>query len=76
MKNDTEEEIAEIARFAHEKMRVDEINLLPYHRLGKDKYKGLGREYLMGDAEPPSDEKMKKKRKTAADFGLMAKVGG
>lgn len=74
--NDTEEEIAEIARFAHEKMRVDEINLLPYHRLGKDKYKGLGREYLMGDAEPPSDEKMERLCKTAADFGLKAKVGG
>ena len=74
--NDTPEEIAEIARFARENMRVDEINLLPYHRLGKDKYKNLGRDYLMGDALPPDDEKMELLKKTAESFGLKAKIGG
>lgn len=74
--NDTVEEIADIARFAREKMRVDEINLLPYHQFGTDKYAWLGREYLMGDVKTPSDEKMELLKKTAESFGLKAKIGG
>lgn len=74
--NDTAEEIADIARFAREKMRVEEINLLPYHRFGEDKYRGLGREYAMGDAPTPADEHMQMLKKTAEGFGLCVKIGG
>ncbi len=74
--NDTEEEIRGIARFARTQMRVDEINLLPYHRLGKDKYTGLDRDYLMGDVLPPTDEHMERLKKVCEDEGLIAKIGG
>ena len=75
--NDTEEEILEIARFAREKMRVEEINLLPYHKFGRDKYTNLGREYLMDDSlETPSEEHMEKLRQVAESVGLKAKIGG
>lgn len=47
-----------ILQLAKNKMRVSEINLLPYHRLGKDKYTGLGRVYLMGEILPPAEEHM------------------
>ena len=40
--NDTVEEIQGIARFADTLPGVDKIHLLPYHRLGQDKYEGLG----------------------------------
>ena len=56
--NDTEQEIRDIARFAKEIGHVRRIHLLPYHRLGQDKYAGLGRTYLMGDVEPPENAKM------------------
>ena len=56
--NDTEEEIKAIARFVDGLPGVSLIHLLPYHRLGQDKYTGLGRPYLMGDLLPPSSEKM------------------
>ncbi len=56
--NDTVEEIQGIARFADTLPGVDKIHLLPYHRLGQDKYEGLGRPYLMGNVEPPSKEHM------------------
>ena len=46
--NDTEEEIAAIARFAATLPNVKAIHLLPYHRLGSDKYTALGRDYGMG----------------------------
>ena len=49
--NDTVEEIQGIARFADTLPGVDKIHLLPYHRLGKDKYEGLGRPYLMGNVD-------------------------
>ncbi len=74
--NDTEAEIASIARFASKLKGVNEINLLPYHRFGKDKYEGLGREYLMGDVPSPTDEHMQKLKATAESFGLICKIGG
>ncbi len=74
--NDTEAEIASIAKFAYSLKGVDEINLLPYHNYGKDKYEGLGREYLMGDVPIPADEYMQKLKAVAEGFGLKCKIGG
>ena len=51
--NDTVAEIADIAAFAASLPNVDEIHLLPYHNMGRDKYTGLGREYGMGDRNHP-----------------------
>ena len=74
--NDTPEEIREIARFAKGQMRVEEINLLPYHSFGRDKYDGLDREYLMGDLPSPTDEHMESLRLICQEEGLKAKIGG
>ena len=56
--NDRVDEIESIARFSNSLPGVEKIHLLPYHRLGQDKYEGLDREYLMGDVLPPTNEKM------------------
>jgi len=74
--NDTEEEIASIAKFASSLKGVKEINLLPYHSFGRDKYEGLGRKYMMGDLPSPTDEKMQKLKKVAERYGLICKIGG
>ncbi len=74
--NDTAEEIRNIASFAASLPGVNEIHLLPYHRLGYDKYVGLEREYKMGDVLPPSKEKMEELRKVAESVGLTAIIGG
>ncbi len=74
--NDTEEEIASIAKFASTLKGVDEINLLPYHRFGKDKYDGLGRDYPMGDLPSPTEEKMNTLKAVAERYGLNCKIGG
>ena len=53
------------------------MHLLPYHRLGQDKYKGLGRPYLMGDVEPPTNEKMEMLLRTAVEIsGVECQIGG
>ncbi|MBU3875111.1 glycyl-radical enzyme activating protein [Faecalicatena sp. AGMB00832] len=56
--NDTPQEIRDIAEYTRKLGNVKRLHLLPYHRLGQDKYEGLKRPYLMGDVEPPANEKM------------------
>ncbi len=58
--NATVEEIQAIARFADSLPNVTELHLLPYHRLGQDKYAGIGREYSLTDIEPPCAKTMNK----------------
>lgn len=74
--NDSETEILGIARFASSLGSVKQIHLLPYHRLGYDKYVGLGREYKMGSLEPPSKEKMQILKAIAESTGLQVTIGG
>lgn len=74
--NDTVAEIAEIAAFASSLPNVDEIHLLPYHSMGRDKYTGLAREYKMGDIKSPTNELMEVLKQTAEQFGLKTYIGG
>ena len=74
--NDTEEEIFAIANFAKNLGTVKQLHLLPYHRLGQDKYAGLGREYTLVGITPPTDEHMQKLLATAAQTGLHVQIGG
>jgi len=75
--NDTVDEIADIARFADKLKGVDKIHLLPYHRLGQDKYTGLGREYEMGDLLPPDNDYMEMLKKTVENVSkLNCQIGG
>ncbi len=75
--NDTPEEIADIARFADKLPGVEKIHLLPYHRLGQDKYEGLGRDYPMKDILPPDNEHMLMLKKVVENVsGLTCQIGG
>lgn len=75
--NATEEEIASIARFAQSLGNVAALHLLPYHRLGQDKYAWLGREYAMADTLPPSPETMEKLLRAAQNnCGVYCRIGG
>lgn len=74
--NDTAAEIKAISKFAATLPGVKEHHLLPYHRLGQDKYAGLGRTYLMKDILPPSKEKMEYLLSVAEESGLKCQIGG
>ena len=75
--NATVNEIKDIAIFASKLPGVGEIHLLPYHRYGEGKYAKLGREYLMGDIQPPSDAEMDiLKNAAASNTNLTCKIGG
>ena len=55
---------------------VEEMNLLPYHRLGQDKYAGIGREYTLAHLVPPSNEHMEMLKEVAESAGIRVKIGG
>ena len=74
--NDTAEEIKAISRFAASLSNVEEHHLLPYHRLGQDKYAGLNRNYALKGIEPPSQEKMEYLLSVAQESGLKCQIGG
>lgn len=74
--NDTEKEIADIAAFASSLPGVKELHLLPYHRMGEDKYAALGRKYLLAGIKPLEDSHMERLLKTAEKCGLKCQIGG
>ena len=74
--NDTAEEIRAIAKFASTLDGVKQHHLLPYHRLGQDKYAGLGRKYALEEILPPSQEKMEYLLSVAEESGLVCQIGG
>lgn len=74
--NDTEAEIAKIAEFASMLSGVEKLHLLPYHRLGADKYKGLGREYSLDGIDLIPNDKMNKLLEVAKKSGLYCQIGG
>lgn len=74
--NDTPSEIRDIAKFAASLPNVTKLHLLPYHRLGRDKYTGLSREYTLDYIEPMSNEKINTLYDAACESGLIVNIGG
>lgn len=74
--NDTDAEIAAIASFAATLPGVRELHLLPYHRLGMDKYAALGRSYEMGSVPLISEARMERLLDVARESGLRCQIGG
>ena len=74
--NDTAKDIKAISKFASTLNGVTEHHLLPYHRLGQDKYSGLHRDYSLKDIEPPTKEKMEYLKSVAEESGLKVQIGG
>ncbi len=84
--NDTPEEIAEIAAFVRRltDVRLQSkganadlplLELLRFHRLAADKYRGLGMEYKARELEPPSREQMAELARVAQSYGIRIKNG-
>ena len=74
--NSSPDEIRSIAEFAKSLYGVKEMHLLPYHRIGSDKYAGLGRAYTMAHVSPPTREQMEALLEVVNATGLMGSIGG
>lgn len=72
--NDEPENITALASFAAE-IGVRELHLLPYHRMGENKYGKLNRVYSC-TGYTLSEEEMKIRKHLAEEMGLTVRVGG
>ena len=73
---DDHENLASLGAFAAGLRHTRRLHLLPYHRLGADKYGRLGRPDRLGDVQPPSPAALEAAATYLRSFGLDVRVGG
>jgi pyruvate formate lyase activating enzyme len=74
--NDDEDNLRRSAGFARSVLRVDRVDLLPYHRLGEPKYPRLGRRYHLAGTAAASDTDVAAARQVLERCGMRVQVGG
>ncbi len=74
--NDSEDQLDAMARFAASVPGVRQVNLLPYHRTGVQKFKRLGQNYHLPGLRPPTKEQMDSALARFSAAGLNVKTGG
>jgi pyruvate formate lyase activating enzyme len=73
---DTERNISALISFLGRREKVEMISLLPYNRLGEDKFKRLGVEYAPGTLRTQSPDEMRGIARRFEDSGLSVRIGG
>jgi pyruvate formate lyase activating enzyme len=74
--NDSEENIRGTADFTRQLPGVEDLDLLPYHRLGESKYRRLGRTYQFSRVTPLDLSRLTEIRALFESYGLRVKIGG
>jgi pyruvate formate lyase activating enzyme len=73
--NDDSQNIRETGEFLSS-LKVAQVNLLPYHYIGRDKYRRLGRTYHLAATQTPSEEKLSEVSVILKKFNLNVKLRG
>jgi len=73
--NDDDQNIKETGEFLSS-LKIAQVNLLPYHYIGIDKYKKLGRTYHLAATQPPLEEKLSEISEILKKFNLNVKLRG
>ncbi len=73
--NDDHEGILDILNFVSP-LGITQINLLPYHKIGKHKYDRLSLPDPGESFEPPTDGQMEQIKQICHDHGFHVKIGG
>ena len=74
--NDDDENVTRTAKFISSLPNIQQVNLLPYHRAGIEKYNNLGKPYKLDKIQPPSNQRIKSIRKEMEAFGIRVGIGG
>lgn len=74
--NDDEKNIRKTAEFLLPLKNLRQINLLPYHKGGVEKYKRLRKENPPASFMPSSYERTKKIKRMLENYGFFVKAGG
>lgn len=72
--NDSDQDISQFGEFVSS-IEVDGVDILPYHKLGMEKYKRLGVRYRLAEIQPPTSEEMTGIAETLRGFGLSVRIG-
>lgn len=73
--NDDDEHINEAIKFISN-LNIIQVNLLPYHKMGMDKYRRLKMEYNLTGLEQPSNERMGEIKDKFKKAGIKFEIGG
>jgi len=73
--NDDYQNIKEMGEFLSS-LKIAQVNLLPYHYIGVDKYRRLGRTYKLATTQPPLKEKLSEVSAILKKFNLNVKLRG
>jgi pyruvate formate lyase activating enzyme len=74
--NDDDENVTKTAGFIGSLPNIQQVNLLPYHRAGIEKYKNLGKPYKLNMIQPPSSQRIDFVKKKMETYGIKVEVGG
>lgn len=74
--NDSTEALEAFRDFIKTLPNVKMVNLLPYHKIGQEKYKRLGKTYRMTGIEEPTKEAMDFYADIIKGIGVNVKIGG
>lgn len=73
---DGDANVAEIIRFGSTLEAIEGIDLLPFHRIGEEKYRRLGRANFMAGTAPPSPERVAAIKNRFEHAGWVVTIGG
>ena len=73
--NTSEEDIEKVVEILRD-IKVDNINILPYHNISNHKYRKLGLEYYEDDMKVPTNEKMETIKNRLEENGYTVTIGG
>lgn len=71
--NDDDENIRQTGAFAAALPHLERVDILPYHRIGLEKYHRLGKTSVMPETQPPSQQRIAEMVDVLMGFGLRVK---
>lgn len=74
--NDSYENLRMTAEILKNLENLERVNLLPFHKIGSEKYLGLSKEYEAFNYDVPEDEIMEEYMQIFKEKGLNVKLGG
>ena len=68
--NDEEDNFKAMAGLIKELKNIKKVELLPYHKLGVQKYKNLGRVYILSKLNSPPADRIEKLKELMEKYGI------
>jgi pyruvate formate lyase activating enzyme len=74
--NDDEDNMRRMGEYLSKLNNIEEIDFLPYHRMGVSKYERLNMKYRIADLKPPTQEWINDAVKAIGKFDFRLNIGG